>query len=650
MLYLLIFFFLLSFLAFLYLRKSTPRSRKPFSLSPTDKALQSSTLSLLPASYSLPSDAMRSFSPSSISYISTKSQLMSCIISLQSSSFLGIDIEESRISSYSGFVCLIQIATNDAVYLIDPLALDKDVLLLRTIFLDPNITKVFHGCFNDTQWLQRDFGMLCVNVFDTQIAGKALGLKKLGLNYLWKKYCGFVMPSEYKKKMQTSDWDKRPLTKEQLEYAALDSFFLAGLMGKLGKLLDEEQMKEMRLETNRICSTEFSRPEAGESCEKLAKKHLTGGDKRSKYVFCEVYKLADRLASENNENIERVLPVQDLASIAMIKSSEATLEPYLKSRQIRKNKSLILKIIQESIELPEESVQAKESLSRLEKKQQRYKSFLNKYTISKDIFENYQIQTPKGDLLCYANHKKAKWYLDRGLASIIQETPLIIRLTFEPNYNSANDDEERRFFKKEKKNECVCCGSSGNLLRYRVVPLVYRQFFTAEQQGFCRHDILLLCAGCHEKANKHADSLKKHIAKEYKVPLHSYGEFHQFKEKLIGIRKICVSLKKNRDKIPEIRLESLLNQVKEFVSGFEELETMEIWEVVDFLCSDEKCKNLFKPGETKSKNENCDLHGKLVMEKVEDVKAFIDMWKSKFIESLHPQYLPDSWKAKFNLQ
>jgi cation-transporting P-type ATPase D len=54
-----------------------------------------------------------------------------------------------------------------------------------------------------------------------------------GLIALWKKYCGFEFPRENKKRLQKSDWFQRPLTEEQLNYAALDCRYLVSLRGIL---------------------------------------------------------------------------------------------------------------------------------------------------------------------------------------------------------------------------------------------------------------------------------------------------------------------------------------------------------------------------------------------------------------------------------
>ena len=51
------------------------------------------------------------------------------------------------------------------------------------------VVKVFHGAESDVAWLQRDFGIFIVNMFDTHQAGIVLGLPHLGLAHLLKTYC-----------------------------------------------------------------------------------------------------------------------------------------------------------------------------------------------------------------------------------------------------------------------------------------------------------------------------------------------------------------------------------------------------------------------------------------------------------------------------
>jgi len=97
---------------------------------------------------------------------------------------IGVDLEADSFYHYFEKVCLIQIATESASYVIDPLAL-KDLSALHPVFSDPRIRKVFHGADYDIRSLYRDFRIEVENLFDTQSASKFLGSGRAA----WKHCC-----------------------------------------------------------------------------------------------------------------------------------------------------------------------------------------------------------------------------------------------------------------------------------------------------------------------------------------------------------------------------------------------------------------------------------------------------------------------------
>ena len=60
-----------------------------------------------------------------------------------------------------------QISTRKRDYIVDTLALRSEMEIFNEVFTDPNIVKVFHGADSDILWLQKDFGVYVVNMFDT---------------------------------------------------------------------------------------------------------------------------------------------------------------------------------------------------------------------------------------------------------------------------------------------------------------------------------------------------------------------------------------------------------------------------------------------------------------------------------------------------
>lgn len=62
--------------------------------------------------------------------------------------------------------------------------------------------QVFHGADSDIEWLQKDFGLYVVNMFDTHQAARLLNLARHSLDHLLRLYCGVESNKQY----QLADW------------------------------------------------------------------------------------------------------------------------------------------------------------------------------------------------------------------------------------------------------------------------------------------------------------------------------------------------------------------------------------------------------------------------------------------------------------
>eukprot|EP00803_Ostreobium_quekettii_P004481 evm.model.scf_2336.1 EVM.evm.TU.scf_2336.1 scf_2336:1322-8896(+) len=169
-------------------------------------------------------------------WVDSKAALKSLAAELQSCTRFAIDTEHHAHRSYLGITCLIQISTGPCIHLVDALRLHDDLGILRGVFADPKICKVVHGGHNDSLWLQRDFHIYLVNVFDTEKACQVLGKKKRNLAHLLETYCG--MSSD--KSLQLADWRQRPLTPELETYAKMDVHYLLFL----SDILIQELLKQ----------------------------------------------------------------------------------------------------------------------------------------------------------------------------------------------------------------------------------------------------------------------------------------------------------------------------------------------------------------------------------------------------------------------
>ena len=177
-------------------------------------------------------------------FIDTPEGLSMLVRVLQNESIIAVDLEGHTFHSYYGFTCLMQISTSSADYIVDTIALRRELgNMLGPIFADPSILKIFHGAQGDIQWLQRDFNIFVVNMFDTFIAAKPLGMPQRSLAYLLQRYCDVVTDKQY----QLADWRMRPLPEEMVRYARMDTHYLLHIHGLMYKEL-VELGKEVALE------------------------------------------------------------------------------------------------------------------------------------------------------------------------------------------------------------------------------------------------------------------------------------------------------------------------------------------------------------------------------------------------------------------
>lgn len=117
----------------------------------------------------------------------------------------------------------------------DALVLRGQLPVLNEVTTDPAIVKVLHGAISDVQWLQRDFGVYIVNLFDTGVAAKLLEFERLSLSFLLKHY----MSVEADKRFQLVDWRIRPLPEEMVAYARGDTHYLLAIFERMKKDLSD---------------------------------------------------------------------------------------------------------------------------------------------------------------------------------------------------------------------------------------------------------------------------------------------------------------------------------------------------------------------------------------------------------------------------
>ncbi|KAH8077042.1 hypothetical protein BXZ70DRAFT_1013066 [Cristinia sonorae] len=166
-------------------------------------------------------------------WVDTPKAFSSLLDKLRTVSEIAIDLEHHSYRTYSGFLCLMQISTRECDYIVDTLALREELEELNEVFTDPKIVKVLHGAESDIVWLQQDFNLYIVNLFDTYHASKVLAFPRHSLATLLEMYCDFTPDKRY----QLADWRIRPLPQEMLDYARSDTHYLLYIYDNLRNAL-----------------------------------------------------------------------------------------------------------------------------------------------------------------------------------------------------------------------------------------------------------------------------------------------------------------------------------------------------------------------------------------------------------------------------
>ncbi len=164
--------------------------------------------------------------------ISTQTQLQELIDALAGADLVGFDTEFHSERTYVPRLMLLQFATRDGLWLVDPLA-DVDLKPLVQALQRPGLTVIGHALRNDLRILWLQFNLLPERIFDTQIAAAFLGHGlQIGLAGLLQAMLGVHQP----KGDQMADWSKRPLPERMVGYAAGD---VAHLLPLHALLMDE---------------------------------------------------------------------------------------------------------------------------------------------------------------------------------------------------------------------------------------------------------------------------------------------------------------------------------------------------------------------------------------------------------------------------
>ena len=230
---------------------------------------------------------------------------------LSEGSFICVDTEFHRETTYWPELCLIQASCEGYEVMIDPMAEDLDIGPFLQLLADPSRTKVFHAARQDIEIFNRLIGHPPGPIFDTQIAAMALGI---GDSISYDNLIHRTLKRRIDKSSQFTDWKRRPLTEKQLVYALGDVTHLRdAYLNMLDALHQQDRMHWVEAEM-----AELIHPKLYDTSPENAWKRLKMRKPNKEYaaVFAAVAGWREAMAQTMNKPRRRILKDDAIQEIA----------------------------------------------------------------------------------------------------------------------------------------------------------------------------------------------------------------------------------------------------------------------------------------------------------------------------------------------
>lgn len=269
--------------------------------------------------------------------------------------------------------------------------------------------------------------------------------------------------------------------------------------------------------------------------------------------------------------------------------------------------------------------------------------------------ENWEVYHPNGTHMFTCGEKKATWYLDRDLAKRMDDGKIM--LTFEPKGDGFERNEV--FGKSVRETKCVVSGIEDDLQRHHIVPYCYRTYFPEQYKSKNHHDVVLMNHKKHSDYEVEATKYKDVIAEMYNIKtINTFNLEYTAKLRKIGkdnaiLLNTLHSLFKTHNKIS---LEVKYNKIHAISNGtgipFEivcNYSYIQLYKLYSLLKETHE-NNIYK---YKGDNRKFYDHGYHVVKKLdteEKIKEFVKLWRTHFIETMNPQFMPNGWSIDFRIK
>jgi len=288
-----------------------------------------------------------------VRFVRTPAALGEAVAALAEADRIGFDTEFVSEGSYEPILCLIQLATERGLWLVDPLALPDLDVFWRELISDRHEV-IALAAREEVRFCVRYAGRAPARLLDPQVAAGLVGYGyPMSHTNLVKKALGVNVASGE----AFTDWRKRPLSDRQLEYAADDVRHLLALADRLGA--DARRLGRaawVEAECRRLVERV-----SGDGDERWRVSGSAGLNRRDLAVLRELWRWRDQAARAANQPVRRILRDEMLVEIARRKpptTADLFALRGLERGSVQKSGPAIVAAVQQALALPEEDLPA----------------------------------------------------------------------------------------------------------------------------------------------------------------------------------------------------------------------------------------------------------------------------------------------------
>ena len=257
-------------------------------------------------------------------WIDTDQDLIAFTQEALTESHFYLDTEFHREKTYFPQLALVQIATSQRTVIIDPLMVDMK--LLRPLFDGPGMC-VLHAAQQDLDVMAQSCGYIPSRMLDTQLCAGYLGYSQPSLASLLQSYLKVIVP----KGDRLTDWLRRPLTNDQLRYAASDVAYLEEMSTIIFRELEERGRMQWAIDACEELRTRPTGPNPPEDAW-LRVKDVRTLKGRSRWVAQSIAEWRENRAMDLDLPPRHVL--SDIAILGIAQKAPRTAEEMLQSRGV----------------------------------------------------------------------------------------------------------------------------------------------------------------------------------------------------------------------------------------------------------------------------------------------------------------------------